>query len=49
MLDHAGWRDSVRSSTGEPLIGTPQAFGAMIAAETDKWKKVVEFAGAHVE
>jgi tripartite-type tricarboxylate transporter receptor subunit TctC len=34
---------------GEPLIGTPQAFGAMIAAETGKWKKVVEFAGAHVE
>ena len=23
---------------GEPLIGTPEAFGAMIAAETDKWK-----------
>jgi tripartite-type tricarboxylate transporter receptor subunit TctC len=34
---------------GEPLIGTPQAFAAMIAAETDKWKKVVEFAGVHVE
>jgi tripartite-type tricarboxylate transporter receptor subunit TctC len=27
---------------GEPLIGTPEAFGAMIAAETDKWKKVIE-------
>ena len=27
---------------GEPLIGTPEAFGKMIAAETDKWKKVVE-------
>jgi tripartite-type tricarboxylate transporter receptor subunit TctC len=34
---------------GEPLIGTPEAFGAMIAVETEKWKKVVEFAGAHVE
>jgi tripartite-type tricarboxylate transporter receptor subunit TctC len=34
---------------GEPLIGTPEEFGALIAAETDKWKKVVEFAGAHVE
>jgi tripartite-type tricarboxylate transporter receptor subunit TctC len=34
---------------GEPLIGTPEAFGALIAAETEKWKKVVEFAGAHVE
>jgi tripartite-type tricarboxylate transporter receptor subunit TctC len=27
---------------GEPLIGTPEAFGAMIVAETDKWKKVIE-------
>jgi tripartite-type tricarboxylate transporter receptor subunit TctC len=27
---------------GEPLIGTPEAFGAMIAAETAKWKKVIE-------
>lgn len=27
---------------GEPLIGTPEAFGVMIAAETDKWKKVIE-------
>ena len=34
---------------GEPLISTPEAFGAMIAAETEKWKKVVEFSGAHVE
>jgi tripartite-type tricarboxylate transporter receptor subunit TctC len=34
---------------GEPLIGTPEAFGAMIAAETEKWKKVVEFAGAHID
>jgi tripartite-type tricarboxylate transporter receptor subunit TctC len=27
---------------GEPLIGTPDAFGAMIAAETEKWRKVIE-------
>jgi tripartite-type tricarboxylate transporter receptor subunit TctC len=27
---------------GEPLIGTPEAFGAMMVAETDKWKKVIE-------
>jgi tripartite-type tricarboxylate transporter receptor subunit TctC len=27
---------------GESLIGTPEAFGAMIVAETDKWKKVIE-------
>ncbi|MES1148296.1 MAG: tripartite tricarboxylate transporter substrate-binding protein, partial [Bradyrhizobium guangdongense] len=34
---------------GDPLIGTPEAFGDMIKAETDKWKKVVEFAGLKVE
>ncbi|MEA2882272.1 MAG: hypothetical protein QOH32_1528 [Bradyrhizobium sp.] len=27
---------------GEPLISTPEAFGQMIVAETDKWKKVIE-------
>ena len=30
---------------GDPLIGTPEAFGAMIVAETEKWKKVIESAG----
>jgi tripartite-type tricarboxylate transporter receptor subunit TctC len=34
---------------GEPLIGSPEAFGAMIAAETAKWGKVVEAAGVRVE
>jgi tripartite-type tricarboxylate transporter receptor subunit TctC len=34
---------------GEPLISTPEAFGAMIAAETEKWEKVVEFSGAHID
>jgi tripartite-type tricarboxylate transporter receptor subunit TctC len=34
---------------GEPLIGTPDAFGAMIVAETEKWEKVVKAAGVHVE
>ena len=30
---------------GDPLIQTPEKFGADIAAETDKWKKVVEDSG----
>jgi tripartite-type tricarboxylate transporter receptor subunit TctC len=34
---------------GEPLIGPPEAFGKMITAETEKWEKVVKFAGAKVE
>jgi tripartite-type tricarboxylate transporter receptor subunit TctC len=31
---------------GEPLISTPEAFGQMIVAETEKWKKVIE--GANI-
>ena len=34
---------------GDPLIGTPEAFGKMIAAETEKWSKVVQAAGLKVE
>ena len=34
---------------GEPLIGPPEAFGAMIVAETEKWEKVVKSAGVHVD
>jgi len=34
---------------GEPLIQTPDGFGEMIRAETEKWRKVVEFAGLKVE
>ena len=34
---------------GEPLIGPPEAFGAMIVAETEKWEKVVKAAGVRVD
>jgi tripartite-type tricarboxylate transporter receptor subunit TctC len=34
---------------GEPLIQPPQVFGEMIKEETEKWRKVVEFAGLKVE
>jgi tripartite-type tricarboxylate transporter receptor subunit TctC len=34
---------------GAPLIGTPEAFGKLIAAETEKWAKVVKFADLKVE
>jgi tripartite-type tricarboxylate transporter receptor subunit TctC len=34
---------------GEPRAQTPEAFGDEIKAETEKWKKVVEFAGLKVE
>ena len=34
---------------GLPLQMTPQAFGDYLANETEKWRKVVEFAGVNVE
>ncbi|MGA2997804.1 Bug family tripartite tricarboxylate transporter substrate binding protein [Bradyrhizobium sp.] len=34
---------------GEPLIATPDDFGAMIKAETEKWEKVVKSAGIKIE
>jgi tripartite-type tricarboxylate transporter receptor subunit TctC len=34
---------------GDPLVQTPEGFGAEIEAETGKWKKIVEFAGLKVE
>ena len=30
---------------GTPLAGSPADFGKLIAAETEKWGKVVKFAG----
>ncbi|BAM93235.1 conserved exported hypothetical protein [Bradyrhizobium oligotrophicum S58] len=34
---------------GEPLIQSPEQFGAQVAAETEKWKKVVDFAGLKLD
>ena len=34
---------------GTAMGGTPEDFGKIVASETEKWKKVVEFSGASVE
>lgn len=35
--------------SGEPLGGTPEQFGRLIADETKKWAEVVKFAGIKIE
>jgi tripartite-type tricarboxylate transporter receptor subunit TctC len=34
---------------GAPMPGTPADFGKIVASETEKWRKVVEFSGASVD
>jgi hypothetical protein len=34
---------------GVPKPLTPEGYGRLIADETDKWRKVVEFAGVSVD
>src|SRR3954454_15145412 len=46
ILAEPGIKAKLIDLGGEPLIGTPEAFGAMIVAETEKWKKVIE--GANI-
>jgi tripartite-type tricarboxylate transporter receptor subunit TctC len=35
--------------SGEPIEGTPAQFGKLMADETEKWAKIVKFAGLKVE
>jgi len=34
---------------GAPMAGTPEDFGKVVADETEKWRKVVEFAGVKLD
>ena len=49
VLAEPGIKAKLIDLGGEPLIGSPDDFGKMIVAETQKWEKVVKAAGAHVE
>ena len=42
-------RERLAALGGVPLAGTPDDFGKVIAAETDKWAKVVAASGATVD
>jgi len=49
VLAEPGMKAKLIDLGGEPLIGSPEDFGKMIVAETEKWEKVVKAAGVHVE
>ena len=49
VLAEPGIKAKLVDLGGEPLIGSPEDFGKMIVAETEKWEKVVKAAGVHVE
>ena len=42
-------RERLAQLGGAPIPGTPEAFGKVIAAETEKWAKVVTASGASVD
>jgi hypothetical protein len=49
ILAEPGIKQRLDELGGVPLIGTPEDFGKIIQAETDKWAKVVEFAEIKVD
>ena len=42
VLAEPGIQKQLVELGGDPVIGPPEAFGAVIVAETEKWKKVIE-------
>ena len=42
VLAEPGMKKQLVELGGDLLVGTPEAFGAMIVTETEKWKKVIE-------
>jgi len=49
VLAEPGIKIRLAELGGVPIVATPEEFGKIVQAETDKWEKVVKFAGARVE
>jgi tripartite-type tricarboxylate transporter receptor subunit TctC len=49
VLTEPNIRERFAELGGDPLITTPDQFGAMMQAETDKWGKVVKAAGLRID
>lgn len=49
ILNEPAMKARLAELGGVPLTGSPEDFGRIIASETEKWAKVVQFAGARVD
>ncbi|MBN9594759.1 MAG: tripartite tricarboxylate transporter substrate binding protein [Afipia sp.] len=49
ILAEPEMKKKIAEMGGVTLVGTPEDFGKIIVSETEKWEKVVKFAGARVE
>ena len=49
VMSEPGLKKQLEDLGGGPRIQTPEAFDAEIAAETEKWKKVVDYAGLKID
>jgi tripartite-type tricarboxylate transporter receptor subunit TctC len=48
-FDDAAMKSRFAAISGESMPGTPEAFGKLMLDETEKWAKVVQFAGLKIE
>ena len=49
VLAEPEMKKKIAEMGGVTLAGTPEDFGKIVVSETDKWEKVVKFAGARVD
>lgn len=49
ILAEPEMKKKIADMGGVTLVGSPEDFGKIVVSETDKWEKVVKFAGARVE
>jgi tripartite-type tricarboxylate transporter receptor subunit TctC len=49
VLDEPAMKARIAEMGGVSIAGSPADFGKVVVAETEKWAKVVKFAGARVE
>ena len=49
VLDEPAMKARIAEMGGVSIAGSPADFGKVVAVETEKWAKVVKFAGARVE